>query len=114
TPFRRTGKIAVERGDPPQTARIVLVAPEVGDLVALDRGRHCDLPLVVEYLSCPGLGDRIFGLAGQLRFGLRVPLLDLLKRAFALDLLKPDVGIVRHRILCGERGGQREEGESES
>ena len=47
-PLRLAGAIGGERRDPPQAARIVRVAPEIGDLVAEDLVGRGDLLLVVE------------------------------------------------------------------
>ena len=114
-PFGGARQIALERRGAPQPARIVRVAPQIGDLIAHDRIGHGDLPRIVEDLPGPGLGQRIFGLRGQHRLGIGIPLVDLGQRALALDFLEPDIRILRIALLrrdrCGgenERGGQRQ------
>src|SRR5690606_1757467 len=47
-PFGLARRIAVDRRDPPEAARILGIAPEIGDVIADHRLRHRDLGIVVE------------------------------------------------------------------
>ena len=77
----------------------------VGDLVAENRLGLGDMPLVVEDGERPGAILLISRAVREQVLGRPVPLLDLGDRAGAVDVLEPEVGIVRR---LGESGGRNE------
>ena len=104
-PFGFAGGIGFERRDPPQSARILRVAPEIGDLVPEHVLGRRDLLLVVEDRLGPRAIFFITGHRGEDRLGLGIPFLHLRQRPLALYLLQPKIGIVGH----GRRGGGSKE-----
>src|SRR3546814_3062228 len=88
------GEIGIERARPPDSARIVRVAPEIGDRLAHHLAGHRDLALVVE----DGAGALAVGFeagaGGDQLVGGRIFLFDPVERLRALDILEPEIGIV--------------------
>jgi hypothetical protein len=104
TPLRCAGRKTVERGDPPQAARMVGVDPVIEHLIADDRVGHDEVGRIVED------GERalpmLFKSGNGRQFGRRlgVPLLDLGQRFRAVDIFQPKIRI---GPLCHDGGGGR-------
>ncbi len=97
------GEVSVERALAPDAARIVRVAPEIGDRFAHYFAGLGDLAVVVEDFARAFAVGFETGAAGDQLVGCRIFLFDPVQRLRALDILEPEVGIFC--VLRGNRDG---------
>ena len=104
-------QIGCQVARPPQAARILRVAPQIGDPAAHHLVGHRNLAFIVQDRARPR-PVRLEPRAGaQQLFRLAIPLLDLRDRLCALDILQPEIGIITRGGRGGDQGRSGSDGD---